>query len=363
MKICYLSNSATPSHNASSLQIVRMCDAFAKLGHKVTLICPDTSKTNESVFSYYGLNKNFEFLKLIFFKKFPIGINYYLYSIFSVIFCLNKNYDLFITRNFFTAFCLIFLRKKLIFELHHSLELESRSSIILLRLFKFLNSTKVFKIVAISEAIKDYYVRNFNIYIKKIIVLPSGSNLKINYFFKKKIRFDIGYFGLIEKKKSFDLISRVAKIDRENNYHLYGNILGNLKKNNYKNLKIYNYIPYKDIKEAYSKMDILILPYSKVVPVAGGVGNIIDFTSPLKLFDYMAAGKLIIASNIPVLREVLKNNVNCIFINNFNNPNSWRLELFKLKNNIYKRKIISKKSYINSKKFTLIKRASLYLKD
>ncbi len=33
--------------------------------------------------------------------------------------------------------------------------------------------------------------------------------------------------------------------------------------------------------------------------------NIGSFTSPLKLFEYMAYGKAIVASDLPVLREVL----------------------------------------------------------
>ena len=38
MKICYLSNSAIPSDYASSIQIVKMCEAFTKLGNNVKLI-------------------------------------------------------------------------------------------------------------------------------------------------------------------------------------------------------------------------------------------------------------------------------------------------------------------------------------
>ena len=37
----------------------------------------------------------------------------------------------------------------------------------------------------------------------------------------------------------------------------------------------------------------------------------------------MINGKLIICSDLPVLREVLKNNFNSILVKNFNNSNSW----------------------------------------
>ena len=45
--------------------------------------------------------------------------------------------------------------------------------------------------------------------------------------------------------------------------------------------------------------------------------------SPLKVFDYMVNGKLIICSDLPVLREILKNNFNSILVKNFNNVDSW----------------------------------------
>ena len=35
----------------------------------------------------------------------------------------------------------------------------------------------------------------------------------------------------------------------------------------------------------------------------GGVGNINKYTSPLKLFDYLASGKLIISSRLKVLNH------------------------------------------------------------
>ena len=38
MKICYLSNSAIPSTVASSIQTVKMCEAFSELKNDVLLI-------------------------------------------------------------------------------------------------------------------------------------------------------------------------------------------------------------------------------------------------------------------------------------------------------------------------------------
>ena len=64
-------------------------------------------------------------------------------------------------------------------------------------------------------------------------------------------------------------------------------------------------------------MDIFLIPYSKNVTAAGEVSNITNFTSPLKLFDYMSAGKLILSSELDSLKEILKDKKNCLFIKNF----------------------------------------------
>ena len=51
-------------------------------------------------------------------------------------------------------------------------------------------------------------------------------------------------------------------------------------------------------------MDILLLPYASTVAVAG-IGNP-NYTSPLKLFDYLSAGKIIICSDLKILKEAVK---------------------------------------------------------
>ena len=48
MKICYLTNSAIPSTAASSIQIVKMCEAFSQLSNDVILIT--TNVSNKKIF-------------------------------------------------------------------------------------------------------------------------------------------------------------------------------------------------------------------------------------------------------------------------------------------------------------------------
>ena len=44
---------------------------------------------------------------------------------------------------------------------------------------------------------------------------------------------------------------------------------------------------------------------NKILRSVEGIGNIAKYTSPLKLFDYMASGKFILVSNLKVFKEVI----------------------------------------------------------
>jgi glycosyltransferase involved in cell wall biosynthesis len=72
----------------------------------------------------------------------------------------------------------------------------------------------------------------------------------------------------------------------------------------------------------------LIAPYGKNVSKVGG-GDISRWMSPLKLFEYMAAGRPIVASDLPVIREILINKVNSLLCNP-ENLEEWRLAFLRI---------------------------------
>ena len=91
------------------------------------------------------------------------------------------------------------------------------------------------------------------------------------YFFSHHVIFSSNYSAII------------IKIDRKNEYYLYGDLnnINLLKyKNLIKNLHFRDHVPYKDIPKKLSKMNILILPYVSAITVAGDVGDITKYTNP-----------------------------------------------------------------------------------
>lgn len=365
MRICYLANTAIPSTNASAIQIVKMCETLAKLKQKVLLIT--TNVNDKDIFDFYGVKNKFNFKRISKFTKFPLGINYYFFSILSIIESLSFKPNIFITRNFFTCFLLIILKKKVILELHHGIENESRVVKFLVNNLNFLNSKYLIFLIAISEGAKLEYINKHNVKKEKIIVLPSGSSINERYeapSLKKK--YNIGYFGSLYESRGFNLIVNLAKVDNNNLYFIYGNTKNLdklISKKKIKNLSINNFVPYKNIPKILKKIDIFLMPYVSAITVAGDVGDVTKFTSPLKLFDYLSVGRPIICSEIKILKEILKKNSNAIFIKNYTNIFSWKNEIQKILKNKEKIIIISKNNYKLGKKFNHEKRASLILEE
>ena len=247
MKICYITNNAIPANVASALQIVKMCEAFAANGNEVLLICPGTKKIDKNIFVYYDVKKKFLIKKLHAFKKFPLGIKYYLFLFISIILSLKFKADIYITRNFFTSFLLTILGKKNILELHHSLEIESRIVRFISKYTKFFNYKSLVRLIAITKNVKDYYKKKFEIKENKFLISPSGTSIKNNFFkfsFNKK-KLNIGYFGSVNKSRGIDIIVQLSKMDKKNNYFIYGELSNykSLKNCNNNNLSINDYLP------------------------------------------------------------------------------------------------------------------------
>ena len=79
------------------------------------------------------------------------------------------------------------------------------------------------------------------------------------------------------------------------------------------------------------------------------------------MFEYLASGTPLMASNLPVLKEILRNKYNSIIVKD-NNPYNWANEIIKLQSNIKLKKIISKNAIKTANKNTWNIRAKKILK-
>ena len=365
-KINYVHFSSIPSSLPSSLQVIKTCESFSKNNHNVTLIKPGTGNKKFSIKNYYGLKYEVGIKEFASIDSFPQGLKFYLYCFYCLFFILKIKSSITISRSYFICYLLLIFRQKVILEIHHDTTGESRVTKFILRYLNFLNNKNLLNIVAVTKSVKKLFVEKYKVKSNKITVLPSGSSIKIN--FKPNLNFNrrmkIGYFGSISPSKGINTIIKLSKIDRDNDYYIYGglkNEIENLrKKNTNNNLYLYENVPYVSLARKMLEMDILTIPYTKNIKSAGEVDDISKYTSPLKLFDYLAVGKIIISSDLKVLREVI-NSKNAIFVKNFENIFEWKKNIIMAKNNKEKIFIMSKNNLRLSKKYDHFRRVKKYI--
>ncbi|MFC1462233.1 glycosyltransferase [Verrucomicrobiota bacterium] len=64
------------------------------------------------------------------------------------------------------------------------------------------------------------------------------------------------------------------------------------------NIIVHDRVPHSDVPSFLACADVLLMIWSKLVPT-------MNYCSPLKLFEYMASGRIIVGDGYPTIREVL----------------------------------------------------------
>jgi len=342
MKILYISNSIIPSRTANSIHVMKMCQAFADNGHEVILLAPDKKKKYEKkindIYENYAVKQNF-IIKKLWCPDIKGGAFFYILSIFFYL-VFNKNFNLVYGRFIYGCYIASLLKNKTIYESHAPIYEET---IYGLRFFNRLIKSKYFKkLVVISQALKDIYSENGLLDNEKIQVAHDGAdkvfdfNNKINLLGDTN-KFKVGYVGHLYKGKGIEIVASLAdKVKDDVEFHIVGGNEQDIniwKKNiNNKNVFFYGYVPHKEVSSYINALHVCLLPNQKVIFASGAKSsamNLSKFTSPLKVFEYMSHRKAIIASNLPVLKEVL-NEKNSILVN-CDNITEWINAIEKLK--------------------------------
>jgi len=91
------------------------------------------------------------------------------------------------------------------------------------------------------------------------------------------------------------------------------------------NVTFTGFIPNSDLPLYQAAADILLMPYSRSIMGSSGSADSAAVASPMKMFEYMAAGRAIVSADLPVIREVLneKSAVFCVP----DNVGNWSLEI------------------------------------
>ncbi len=355
-KIIYIADFSLPNKSAYSLHVLKICDAFNEYTKKTSkLVIPflDENYTVKKIKKDYKLKHKFE---IITFYKRKIKFNFVRRVFFSLKILnyikLNKNNFLIISRSIIPSLILSFFNIKNTLEIHTEMTG-------LTKLFFY-----VTKFQKISQNLRYIFIhdnlrKKFNISKKKSIILIDAVDYRdfINSE-KKLINNTCFYSGSFARGKGLELILKISKKLPQINFHLYGNrdtiFDKSLLKTAPENIHFKGYITYTELTKRIKNYKVLLMPYQQKVGVLIKNINVENYFSPLKMFDYLAAGKIIIASNLPVYRNVLKHKKNSILLDN--NPKNWCNFINQaLKTN--KLNYLGQAALINSKKYSWINRA------
>lgn len=313
MKITVIFNNRLPTERAHGLQIIKTCEAFAQVGIETELIIPDVlNKIQEDIFQYYRAEKVFLVRKIKCWGK-SYRIKYASFLI-NLLFSRISRKRIIFTRHPEIVFLFSRFGYKVIFELHNWRPDKKKRNIFFLK--------KVFLIIATTKIIKQEFIKNgFNE--RKIMVAPNGVepedfNLKLNKKEARKLldlpldKEIILYSGHLYKQKGVYTIAAAAKLLPEKYFVFIGGLLNDVKNlkqaaEGFKNIEIRGPKKYKEVSRYLKAADMLVIANS------GKDETERNFTSPLKLFEYLAAGKVIIASRVPAIEEFLNENTAVFF--------------------------------------------------
>ena len=337
MKIVYASASLIPSRFANSIHVMKMCEAFAINGHEVVLLAFRgdgwlVGKEKE-IFDYYGGEDRFRIVQP---KAFTGKARSLFFSVPSLIHIIREKPDLVYARNLFTAALSVMLGYKTIYETHTRDEEGGFSGRYLLG--RMIKSNNLIKLVVISDALKNMLEARLGN--QKIVVAHDGANLPLNDEFVpdqgamtlRQDTISVGYVGHLYPGRGIEILCTLAESFTDLDFHVVGGLDKDVaywrNRTSLPNLFFHGFVVPKVVPQYLSGFDILLMPYQENVSVPG-VKDTSRWMSPLKMFEYMAAGKAIISSGHSVLREVLKHEINSLLVPT-NEPELWGVTLRRL---------------------------------
>jgi glycosyltransferase involved in cell wall biosynthesis len=130
------------------------------------------------------------------------------------------------------------------------------------------------------------------------------------------------YLGRISEDRGLRILTHLAKNGRCD-VHLVGDCDDRV--SDMPNLRHQPAVPHREVASLYAESELVLLPYQQALSHA-------DAISPMKLFEAMAAGRAIIASDIPPLREILKQGRNALLVDP-QDPPAWSEAVETLRHN------------------------------
>jgi glycosyltransferase involved in cell wall biosynthesis len=187
-------------------------------------------------------------------------------------------------------------------------------------------------LVAITRALADDINTKYNVPNQPgfTVIAPDGVDLdrykelpaprKARQLLGLPQRFTAGYTGHLYPGRGIGLILRVAARLPEFGFLVVGGepedvtrLKTQVDDGGLNNVAVFGFLSNKELPLYQAACDALLMPYQIRVAASSG-GDISRYLSPMKMFEYLASARAILASDLPVLQEVLIHEENALIL-------------------------------------------------
>jgi glycosyltransferase involved in cell wall biosynthesis len=309
MRIAYLARRQIPSKKAHAVQIVKMCEAFARLGHDVRLFAlpGETGCT----FARYGVERVFDIVTLP--KRAPSRWAKPLFLLPLLTRLRQFDADLFYGRDIVSLSLASLLGRPVVYEAHVKPELRSPRGRLLHWLFARSNFSHL---VCTTSTLADAYRGDYpELAGKPVVLAPNAAmprdsrseKLSVGGWPGRSGHLQVGFVGRPFRGKGIEAMAAAASLVSEADFHIVGAMPEDcdwLDGSMPANLHFHGYQPNGALCCFYKRFDVAAAPYGVEVMNASNVESS-AITSPLKLVEYMEAGLPTIVSDLPGVRDVV----------------------------------------------------------
>jgi glycosyltransferase involved in cell wall biosynthesis len=318
MKIVAIAGSQIPSDTANSIQVMKACNALVQLGHNLTLIVPGSPNTSVDLKSHYGLQTDFQI-------EWLLTSNRRLFTWQAIQHARKYNPDLIYTWFIQSAVFSLLYKLPVVYEIH--IQPTGVFGPLWHHVFASLRGRK--RLASITQALVDVLDREYNIRfnVDEVVIASNGVDLERFASFpstpelaRQKLDLPsaptVMCTGHLYAGRGADLFLALATEFPQASFVWVGGQTEDIEtwksRAQSDNVTFTGFIPNQDLPLYQSAADILLMPYSRSIMGSSGTADSASVASPMKMFEYMAAGRAIVTSDLPVIREVL-NDRNAVF--------------------------------------------------
>jgi glycosyltransferase involved in cell wall biosynthesis len=373
MRIAFIATSEVPSRTANSIQVMKVCDAFKTLGHEVKLYLPGTrSKTAwESLQSHYGISSEFSVAWLRSIRL----LRRYDFAFKAVRSGRQWRADYFYVWTLQAAAFASQIGYPTILEMHD--RPPGRFGPVLFRWY--MRGKGAIRLLPITHSLRDWLSGEYQIELSDSFtkIAPMGvdvgrySSIPEASELRKELDlhggFTAGYSGHLYPGRGMDILLELARRNSDINFVWIGGEPDSVKmwkrkstEMSLENLQILGFVENERVPRLQSACDVLLMPYQSSISISSG-GDTAKFASPMKAFEYLASGKAIISSDLPVLQEIL-NESNSILLPP-EDVDAWERTLRELMVDNDRREVLGKSARRDASRFTWAERARMSLEN